>query len=165
MRQRRMLVVAPERCRRASTTVSATSRSRVLVSPRATRVTIFPASTEAIGQPRDLTICEATVVGGVFALTTVANTLFHVVFSVWDIRNDFGAGNRSPEELPVIIVIGTIGLLAALGIRAWLSDDKAPRGAIVLGVLAILSLPPFWCRGGLELRNVDSPLVSARVRR
>ena len=85
------------------------------------------------------------LVGGAFALTTIANTLFHVAFSIWDIRDDFGAGDRSPEEqLPVIIVIGVIGLLAALGVGKWLSDDRAPRGAVVLGALSILSLPVFF---------------------
>ena len=87
----------------------------------------------------------AVLVGGAFALTTIANALFHVAFSIWDIRNDFGAGNRSPEEqLPVIIVIGVIGLLAAVGIGKWLSEDRAPRGAVVLGALSILTLPVFF---------------------
>ena len=44
----------------------------------------------------------------------------------------------------MIIVIGVIGLLAALGIGKWLSEDRAPRGAVVLGVLSILSLPVFF---------------------
>ena len=29
----------------------------------------------------------AVLVGGAFALTTIANTLFHVAFSIWDIRD------------------------------------------------------------------------------
>lgn len=90
-------------------------------------------------------LAPAVLVGGAFALTTVANTLFHTAFSIWDIRDDFGAGGRSPEQqLPVIIVIGAIGLLAAVGIGRWLSGDRAPRGAVVLGVLSILSLPLFF---------------------
>lgn len=90
-------------------------------------------------------LAPAVLVGGACALTTVANTLFHVAFSIWDIRDDFGAGDRSPEQqIPVIIVIGVIGLLAALGIGKWLRDDRAPRGAVVLGVLSILSLPVFF---------------------
>ena len=44
----------------------------------------------------------------------------------------------------MIIVIGVTGLLAALGIGKWLSGDRAPRGAVVLGVLSILSLPVFF---------------------
>ena len=87
----------------------------------------------------------AVLVGGAFALTTIANTSFHVAFSIWDISDDFGAGDRSPEEqLQVIIVIGVIGLLAALGIGKCLSEDRAPRGAVVLGVLSIVSLPVFF---------------------
>lgn len=90
-------------------------------------------------------LAPAVLVGGAFALTTVANTLFHLAFSIWDIRDDFGAGGRPPEEqLPVVIVIGTVGLLAALGVGRWLNGDRAPRGAVVLGVMAILSLPVFF---------------------
>ena len=90
-------------------------------------------------------LAPAVLVGGAFVLTTVANTLFHVAVSIWDIRDDFGAGDLTPEEqIPVIIVIGVIGLLAALGIGKWLSGDRAPRGAVVLGVLSILTLPVFF---------------------
>jgi hypothetical protein len=90
-------------------------------------------------------LAPAVLVGGAFALTTIANTLFHVAFSIWDIRDDFGAGDRSPEEqLPVIVVIGVIGLLVALGVGKWLSGDRAPRGAVVLGALSILTLPVFF---------------------
>ena len=100
-------------------------------------------ATSAASSVRGLT--PAVLVGGAFALTTIANTLFHVAFSIWDISDDFGAGDRSPEEqLPVIIVIGVTGLLAALGIGTWLSGDRAPRGAVVLGVLSILTLPVFF---------------------
>jgi hypothetical protein len=94
---------------------------------------------------RSYGIAPAVLVGGAFALTTIANTLFHVTFSIWNIRDDFGAGDRSPEEqLPVIIVIGVIGLLAALGIGKWLSEGRASQGAVVLGVLSVLSLPVFF---------------------
>jgi hypothetical protein len=90
-------------------------------------------------------LAPAVLVGGAFALTTIANTLFHVAFSIWDIRDDFGAGDRPPEQqLPVIILIGVIGLLAALGVGKWLSGARAPRGAIVLGALSILTLPVFF---------------------
>jgi hypothetical protein len=90
-------------------------------------------------------LAPAVLVGGAFALTTIANTLFHVAFSIWDIRDDFGAGDRPPEQqFPVIILIGVIGLLAALGVGKWLSGDRAPRGAIVLGALSILTLPVFF---------------------
>jgi hypothetical protein len=93
----------------------------------------------------DRGLAPAVLVGGAFALTTIANALFHVAFSIWDIRDDFGAGDRTPEEqVPVIIVIGVIGLLAALAIGTWLRGDRAPRGAIVLGALSILSLPVFF---------------------
>lgn len=44
----------------------------------------------------------------------------------------------------MIIVLGLIGLCAALGVGKWLSDDRAPRGAIVLGALSILTLPVFF---------------------
>ena len=44
----------------------------------------------------------------------------------------------------MIIVIGVTGLLAALGIGKRLSGDRAPRGAVVLGVLSILTLPVFF---------------------
>jgi hypothetical protein len=93
----------------------------------------------------DRRLAPAVLVGGAFALTTIANALFHIAFSIWDIRDDFGAGDRTPEEqVPVIIVIGVIGLLAALGIGTWLRGDRAPWGAVVLGALSILSLPLFF---------------------
>jgi hypothetical protein len=93
----------------------------------------------------DRRLAPAVLVGGAFALTTIANALFHVAFLIWDIRDDFGAGDRTPEEqVPVIVVIGVIGLLAALGIGAWLGGDKGPTGCVVLGVLSILSLPLFF---------------------
>jgi hypothetical protein len=102
-----------------------------------------PASSSSATTARGLP--PAVLVGGAFALTTIANTLFHVAFSIWDIRDDFGAGDRPPEQqLPVIILIGVIGLLAALGVGKWLSGDRAPRGAIVLGALSILTLPVFF---------------------
>ena len=43
-------------------------------------------------------LAPAVLVGGVFALTTIANALFHVAFSIWDISDDFGAGDRSPRN-------------------------------------------------------------------
>jgi hypothetical protein len=99
----------------------------------------------ASAAPAERGLSPAVLVGGAFALTTIANTLFHVAFSIWDFRDDFGAGDRSPEEqIPVIIVIGVIGLLTALAVGKWLSGDRAPRGAVVLGVLSILSLPVFF---------------------
>jgi hypothetical protein len=93
----------------------------------------------------DRQLAPAVLVGGVFALTTIANALFHIAFSIWDIRDDFGAGDRTPEEqVPVILVVGVVGLLAALAIGTWLRGDRAARGAVVLGVLSILSLPVFF---------------------
>ena len=90
-------------------------------------------------------LAPAVLVGGAFALPTSATTLFPVAVSTWDIRDDFGAGDRSPEEQhPVIIVIGVTGLLAAVGIGTWWRGDTAPQGAVVLGVLSILSLPVFF---------------------
>lgn len=85
------------------------------------------------------------LVGGGFALTTVAQTVFHTAFSIWEIRDDFGAGGRSPEEqLPFLITLGVGGLLAALAVGRWLRGDRANRGAVVLGVLSILTLPVFF---------------------
>jgi hypothetical protein len=102
-----------------------------------------PAASSATSSVRGL--APAVLLGGAFALATIANTLFHVAFSIWDISDDFGAGDRSPEEqLPVIIVFGVTGLLAALGIGKWLNEDRAPQGAVVLGVLSIVSLPVFF---------------------
>ena len=59
-------------------------------------MTAPPASSNTASAVRGL--APAVLVGGAFALTTVANTMFHIVFSIWDIRDDFGAGDRSPEE-------------------------------------------------------------------
>lgn len=110
--------------------------------PSADTTTIDPSTPDA-ASGRSLT--PALLVGGGFALTTVAQTLFHIAFSIWEIRDDFGAGGRSPEEqLPFLISLGVGGLLAALGVGKWLSGDKANRGAIVLGALSILTLPVFF---------------------
>lgn len=90
-------------------------------------------------------LAPAVLVGGAFALTTVANTIFHVVFSIWDIREDFGASDLSPEsQLPVIVVLGMLGLLAALGLGRYFSGTRTHRGAVVLGALSILTLPVFF---------------------
>jgi hypothetical protein len=42
------------------------------------------------------------------------------------------------------MALGVFGLLAALGVGKWLSGDRAPRGAVALGVLSILTLPLFF---------------------
>lgn len=85
------------------------------------------------------------LVGGVFALTTVANFAFNSVIAAWDLAEDFGAGGRSREDqLPVIAVLGVLALVVALVLAKVFSGEKAAKGAVVLGVLAILSLPAFF---------------------
>ncbi len=102
-------------------------------------------STDAPPRTATRGLAPAVLVGGAFALTTVANTLFHVAFSIWDLRDDFGAGDLAPEsQLPVTVALGVLGLLIALGLGRFFTGPRAHRGAIVLGVLSILTLPVFF---------------------
>jgi hypothetical protein len=99
----------------------------------------------SVGVAAGLRLSPFLLVGGDFVLTTVAQTLFHLGFSIWDSRENFGAGDLPPEEqIPVIVALGVFGLLVALGVAKWLSGDRARRGAVALGVLSILTLPLFF---------------------
>ena len=70
---------------------------------------------------------------------------FNSVIAAWDLAEDFGAGGRSREDqLPVIAVLGVLALVVALVLAKVFSGEKAAKGAVVLGVLAILSLPAFF---------------------
>lgn len=65
------------------------------------------------------------LVGGVFALTTVANFAFNSVIAAWDLAEDFGAGGRSREDqLPVIAVLGVLALVVALVLAKVFSGEK-----------------------------------------
>ena len=90
-------------------------------------------------------IAPALLIGGTFLLTTVANFLFNAASAIWDLQENFGAGGLSrAEQLPIIAGLGILGLVVALVLGKALKGEKAARGAIVLGILSILTLPTFF---------------------
>ena len=93
----------------------------------------------------DRGIAPALLIGGTFLLTTVANFLFNAASAIWDLQESFGAGGLSrADQLPVIAGLGILGLVVALVLGKVFKGEKAPRGAIVLGTLSILTLPAFF---------------------
>lgn len=94
---------------------------------------------------RDRRIAPALLIGGTFLLTTVANFLFNAASAIWDLQESFGAGGYSrAQQLPVIAGLGTLGLVVALAIGKAYDGEKAARGAVILGILSILTLPLFF---------------------
>ena len=87
----------------------------------------------------------ATLVGGAFALTTLLNIAIHVgVLLFTDTDPDSPTGPIA--SIKTVAAVGGVGLLLALAIAIPMSRDsqRARIGAVVLGVLAIVSLPVFW---------------------
>lgn len=85
------------------------------------------------------------LVGGTFALTTLLGIAFHVgeiLFTDHDPYAQYGP----IESIQSTALVGGIGLVLALAIAVPLSRDprRARIGAIVLGVLAVVTLPVFW---------------------
>jgi len=102
-------------------------------------------TTEQATTVRTRGLPPAVLIGGAFLLTTVANLLFNGASAIWDLQESFGAGNlERGEQLPVIAVLGVLGLAIALVLGWVFRGEKAARGAIVLGVLSILTLPAFF---------------------
>ena len=90
-------------------------------------------------------LSPSVLVGGTFALTTLLNMAFHageIVFT----DHDPHAPEGPIASIQSVAVVGGIGLVLALAISIPLSRDphRAKVGAIVLGALAIISLPVFW---------------------
>jgi hypothetical protein len=85
------------------------------------------------------------LVGGAFALTTLLSIVFHVGEILFT-DHDPHAPAGPIESILSVAVVGSVSLVIALAIAIPLSGDpdRAKTGAIVLGVLTIVSLPVFW---------------------
>ena len=90
-------------------------------------------------------LTPAVLVGGTFALSTLLNIAIHVGTILFT-DQDPNAPSGAIESIQSVAVVGGIGFVLALAIAIPLSRDpqRARTGAIVLGVLAILTLPVFW---------------------
>ncbi len=90
-------------------------------------------------------LSPAVLVGGTFALTTLLSIVFHVGEILFT-DHDPHAPDGPIASIVSVAVVGGIGLVVALAIAVPLSRDpqRARVGAIVLGVLAIITLPVFW---------------------
>jgi hypothetical protein len=93
----------------------------------------------------DRRLPPAVLVGGTFALTTLLSIAFHVGEILFTDK-DPHAPEGSVESIQSVAVAGGVGLVLALAIAVPLSRDprRAKIGAIVLGALAIVTLPFFW---------------------
>jgi hypothetical protein len=90
-------------------------------------------------------LSPAVLVGGAFALTTLLSIAFHVGEILFT-DHDPNAPAGPVASIQSVAVVGGIGLLLALAIAVPLSSDpqRAKVGAIVLGSLAVITLPLFW---------------------
>jgi len=90
-------------------------------------------------------LSPAVLVGGTFALTTLLSIAFHVGEILFT-DHDPHAPEGPIASIQSVAVVGGIGLVLALAIAIPLSRDphRAKIGAIVLGTLAIITLPVFW---------------------
>jgi hypothetical protein len=93
----------------------------------------------------DRRLSPAVLVGGTFALTTLLNIAFQVGEILFT-DHDPHAPEGPIAGIQSIAVVGCIGLVVALAIAVPLSRDpqRAKVGAIVLGALAVITLPVFW---------------------
>jgi hypothetical protein len=90
-------------------------------------------------------LSPAVLVGGTFALTTLLSIAYHVGEILFTDHDPYES--EGPVDSIVSVgVVGSIGLVLALAIAIPLSRDaqRAKVGAIVLGALAIITLPVFW---------------------
>lgn len=85
------------------------------------------------------------LVGGAFVLSTVTNVCFQLADILFT-DNDPHRPEGPIESIQSITVVGVIGLIVALAVALPLvkRPAKAGIGAIVLGALALVSLPLFW---------------------
>ncbi len=93
----------------------------------------------------ELRLSPAVLVGGAFALTTLLGIAFHVGEILFT-DHDPHAPEGPIASIESIAVVGGIGLVVALAIAVPLSSEphRAKVGAVVLGVLAIITLPVVW---------------------
>lgn len=102
-------------------------------------------TTTATSRATERRLSPALLVGGTFALTTVLGIALHVGEIIFT-DTDANASEGAIESIQGIAVVGGIGLILALAIGIPLSRDpqRAKIGAVVLGSLAIVTLPFFW---------------------
>ena len=93
----------------------------------------------------DRRLSPTVLVGGTFALTTLLSIAFHVGEILFT-DHDPHAPEGPIASIESVAVVGGIGLVLALAIAVPLSRDRrrAKLGAVVLGALAIITLPVFW---------------------
>jgi hypothetical protein len=93
----------------------------------------------------DRRLSPAVLVGGAFALTTLLNIAVHVGEIAFT-DHDPNAPEGPIASIQGIALVGGIALVLALAIAVPLSRDPqgAKVGAIVLGGLALVTLPFFW---------------------
>jgi hypothetical protein len=93
----------------------------------------------------DRRLSPAVLVGGAFVLTTLLSIAFHVGEILFT-DHDPHAPDGPIASIVSVAVVGGVGLVVALAIAVPLSRDpqRAKVGAIVLGALAIITLPVFW---------------------
>lgn len=90
-------------------------------------------------------LSPAVLVGGTFAMTTLLSIAIHfgeILFT----DHDPHAPDGPIASIVSTGVVGGIGFALALAIAVPLSRDphRAKVGAVVLGALAIITLPVFW---------------------
>lgn len=102
-------------------------------------------STTTTTTTTDRRLPPGVLVGGAFALTTLLSIAFHVGEIVFT-DHDPNAPEGPIESIKTVAVIGGVALVLALAIAIPLSRDaqRAKVGAIVLGALALVTLPFFW---------------------
>ena len=85
------------------------------------------------------------LVGGAFLLSTVVNVCFHLGEILFT-DNDPHRPEGPVESIVSITVVGVAGLIIALAVALPLVKNpaRAGIGAIVLGALALVSVPFFW---------------------
>ena len=102
-------------------------------------------STTTTTTTTDRRLPQGVLVGGAFALTTLLSIAFHVGEIVFT-DHDPNAPEGPIESIKTVAVVGGAALVLALAIAIPLSRDaqRAKVGAIVLGALALVTLPFFW---------------------
>jgi hypothetical protein len=101
--------------------------------------------TTTTAEPVTLRIRGPLLVLATYALTTLLSILLHVGEILFT-NHDAHASDGPVASIVDAAVVGTPALVIALAISIPLHRDaaRARVGAIVLGVLMILSLPVFW---------------------
>jgi hypothetical protein len=101
--------------------------------------------TTATTKATDRRLSPSLLVGGTFALTTLLSIAFHVGEILFT-DHDPHAPDGPIASIESTALVGVIGLVLALAIAVPLHHDphRSKVGAIVLGALAVITLPVFW---------------------